>query len=219
MKQCILLLTLLFCLSLKAQGELLDVSATVNISSAHIQVEQHLKFNLPDTVKQIEIKALQLEGTELLFNNAISDNELLTGMPIATKGLTHLKLTSANPLKEVIIRYTLKVDKEIFYIPLFFTNLTAAGSENNFFKLRVAAPEIQKYNLLFPDVITTKKVVNHVSITNLELPALPSLLRLEKLSNKSKGVRFLNFVDGFVALIFLIIGGLVWKNRKRLIYG
>ena len=56
-------------------------------------------------------------------------------------------------------------------------------------------------------------------LITLEVPALPSLFKLELLSKEATGMQFATMVDWLVALLFVIIGIIIWNKRNLLKYG
>lgn len=221
MRNIILFLSVLYSCIVFGQGELLSVSAKVDLTKSVIDVEQVLKLDLPDSIQSIDIKNLHFEGTQIIFNSAIVGGNKLSVKEISSDGLTHLELTSnGKPLKEVLLNFKAEVQQGVFYLPLFFTNMSAASSENDFFKMTMKINTTEDYIIHFPNVDVTETITETIKTVSLEAPALPSVIRMELISkDEEKGLEFLDLVDWLVAFIFGVIGVLIWKNRKRLMHG
>lgn len=221
MKRFLLFLTLVYTFNITAQSELLSVSAEVDITTSAIIVQQNLILNLPDSVQVFKLKALDFKGTTLSDISAKSGETNLNLKESYSEGLNHIELTASNgiSLKDISITYKVEVDEANFYLPLFFTNLAAASSDNGFFKMNIKMLQKQAYIIHFPKVEIIEKTANNYKELIFEVPALPSLLRIELFSDEKSGFNFINTVDWLVGVIFVVIGFLIWKNRKKLMYG
>lgn len=220
MKYAVLILVLLHGFYAWSQGSLINVSAEADMSGTDIWMQQEFTVQLPDSVQSIALKALQFEGVALSAISIRSETEPLTYKTQKTKGLHHilLPLNLKEKTQSFKVRYKIQVQKELFYVPLFFTDLSAASSDNTFFKMDIKLPKEQPYHLYFPSLVTTEKSEGDLKRISFQLPALPSVLRMALPLEGGKKISFANKVDGAVALLFLGIGYLIWRNRKRLAY-
>ena len=122
-----------------------------------------------------------------------------------------------DPSDSIQLSYTVKVSKDIFYVPFFFSNLSAASSDDGFFKLNLISSE--SIHVHFPTTEMIEAMDGDVQRSSFELPALISGVRLELLNDSESPRDIVAIVDGSVALLFAGIGFLIWYNRKKLIYG
>ncbi|MCC1485104.1 hypothetical protein [Winogradskyella immobilis] len=205
--------------SIIAQSQLTSASAKVDMSTEVISVTETLNFKLPDSIHNITLKALKFQKIAIEIIEVISEDKNLDFQIIPDKGLHQIRITSKEQIKSINLNYKVDVKNNNIQIPLFFTDLSAATSENDFFIAEIKTNSNDYLNVLFPNVDLNESMENELKILRLEIPALPSVLRLERLSTKEKGFTFLSIIDGLVALIFVVIGILIWRNRKRLIYG
>jgi len=221
MKRGILFLTFLWAFAITAQSELLNVSAQVVINGSDIVVEQSLILNLPDSVQGFQLKALDFKGTTLSEISAKSENTNLNLTKSYTEGLNLIQLAANDSItfKNVVVKYKVAVEDADFYLPLFFTNLPAASSDNEFFKMNIKMLEKQAYAIHFPKVKTATKAANQYKEIMFQVPALPSLIRIELYSPETSKFNFIDIVDWVVGLVFVIIGFFIWLNRKKLMYG
>ncbi len=116
------------------------------------------------------------------------------------------------------LSYTVKVNKDLTEVPLFFTELSAVSSEEDFFTFELELPENQSVYFHFPttEVIQTPLVSEKQSIS-FNLPALPSMIRLEL--DESQASNKIAVIDISVGLIFLLIGLLIVRYRNVFRYG
>ncbi len=221
MKCFIHMLLLLGVVTLNAQGELTAVSIEVAMEDSVLRVRQTFALSLTDSVSSFEIKALQFEGTKLDFLAASLKGEALGITYIPERGMERLKLRKevGKPWSEVVCTYKVKVTDQQFYLPLFFTNFSAATSENDFCRLKLRMPQTENYRLLFPTVKWEESLNQTDKVVSLEVPALPAFLRLKRLDGNQGAFSLNDTVDLLAVFLFLGIGVLVWINRKRLSYG
>ena len=203
------------------QGQLTGVSTKINMLNSSIHIDQEFIVDLLDSINTITLKALNFRGATL-SNITINDDDIVMDKEVDTQKLKQFIVATrdAVPLKKVILSYTIQATNSEFYIPLFFTNLPAANSNIDFFKGSMQVNTNTDYNMLFPKVTLSEIEDNAVKEVMFNLPALPSMIRIQ--INQEENI--LNFWDGnnvdiLVALLFIGIGIIIWKNRKRLAYG
>lgn len=202
-----------------AQNELLGGSATIIIVEKKIHVEQLLEVQLPDSVSQLTLRILDFKGS-LLSDISIVSNEKETDFKDEkVEGLHTIKIISNEGFKQLKLSYWVTVREADFYIPFFFTDLPAVNSDNDFFKLNISLPKTQEYVLHFPNVALNETYKADSKNISLAVPALISVLRMELLESENQHIRFASLMDGLVGGIFVVIGILIWINRKRLAYG
>lgn len=221
MKRLVYILLLFGLTGLSAQGELTAVSVEVTMDDSVFQVRQTFSMSLADSVSSFQIKALEFEGTNLDFLAATLAGEELAYSKIPEEGMERLEVSkpAGKAWSAVVCTYEVKVTDQQFYLPLFFTNFSAATSENDFFSMQLRMPAAQNYTVLFPTVKVEESLNDTEKVLNLEVPALPSFLRLQRLEGEQRGLSLNATVDLLAVFLFLGIGILVWVNRKRLSYG
>lgn len=221
MKALILLFIVCSFWAVRSQSQLLGVSAWVDMTTEQIKVQEAFRFNVPDSVQSLEFKAIQFKGITVSIVSATTDGKTLTIEELKSKGLRHFKVKSSDnkSLQNVLLTYTVTKETESFYLPLFFTNVPGASSDDNFFTMEMQLPKNKEYQIHFPRVPIDEGIEGAVKKIRFQLPALPSLIRIELPIKQAKGLSFVTLVDASVALLFLGIGYLIWRNRKQLIYG
>lgn len=220
MKRLVYILLFLGVTGLSAQGELIAVSVEVAMEDSVFNVQQTFVLSLADSVSSFEIKALQFEGTSLDFLAATLAGEELALTKIPEEGMERLKVSkpARKAWSAMVCTYEVKVTSQQFYLPLFFTNFSAATSENDFFSLQVRMPATQNYRVLFPTMKLEESLNETEKVLNLEVPALPAFLRLQRFEGEQKGLTLNATVDLLAVFLFLGLGILIWINRKRLSY-
>ena len=203
------------------QGQLTGVTTTVNMLGPTIQITQEFALDLPDSIHRVTLKALNFKGTTLSNINVKANQEMATVKEAGAEQLKQFTVTGQDgvPLKNVMLSYTIAADHSNFYVPLFFTNLPAAHSDIDFFKGSLYLYVNTDYRILFPKVSLNEFPDNAIKEVVFELPALPSMIRLQIDPKDTLDFWEGNRVDMLVALLFIGIGFLIWKNRKRLAYG
>ncbi len=201
-----------------AQASLKAVSVDIDFKGTTVVVRQQFSMMVPDSVQKIHLKALEFKGTE--FKGVIAANGI---KPVKVEeqlqdGLRQLALSSDVGFDEITISYQLQIGQGILNLPLFFTELPAVPSKTDFFRMKMQMPEGLRYNLYFPGVPVEEQTHAGVKTVQLQVPALPSLIRME-LFYGEKETRLMDIVDIMVAFLFVGIGLLIWKYRKRLAYG
>lgn len=137
-------------------------------------------------------------------------------------GLQTFQATMQQAEKDGWIELSYMVDElgQVSEIPLFFTEFAAASSEEDFFSLELEIPEERSAFFHFP----TAKVLalpagSGNQLLSFSIPALPSMVRLELAEDVSNASFQVTLIDLGVALVFVLIGFLIFRYRKMLIYG
>ncbi|NNF33976.1 MAG: hypothetical protein HKN68_07700 [Saprospiraceae bacterium] len=217
-----LLLTLSFIVSslcLTANDGVQSVQANMIIQDGSIAIIEEISYELSNDPDSLIVKILPFEGSELfidsiLMNDAPQSYEILTMKPIIIIKLSSVK----NGMEKLIFHYRIAFNEASFFIPLFFSDLTATKSQSDFFNLKMNWSKDEDYNIHFPKVPMEVKENANQKFTTLEMPAAPSLVRMQRVEGHSS-LSFNQVVDLGVGAVFLLIGLLLWMNRKKLAYG
>jgi len=220
MKYVVLILLFISSAPNVAQQQLLGVDASIAVTPTHIKIEQHLKVTTEVASTSIVIKALQFKANQVAVISARASNEDLHIDTLGIKGLLQLELSSktSKPIEEIVVSYRIVNDTPQISIPMFFTDLEAASSDRDFFDLNIQLPKSQDYIIHFPTVNKNETTGDAVREIAFNMPALPSVIRMELLSGNEKTMRFVTKVDIAVALIFVGIGYVIWRKRRHLLY-
>ena len=202
-----------------AQSNLQGGSVLVEIVGKRIHVQEVLDLQLPDSVRQLRVRLLSFNGSSISNVSATSGEQTMTLEKQHSNGLTKIDLFSKEAIKQIELSYWVDTKESDFYIPLFFTDFPATNSDTNFFKIALRLPKTQEYALHFPNVLTNESLDGNLKEISLEVPALISTLRMEFFDGDKPSYGFASLMDGFVGFIFVIMGLIIWKNRKRLAYG
>ncbi|MEP1097545.1 MAG: hypothetical protein ABJG78_20680 [Cyclobacteriaceae bacterium] len=208
-----ILVCLLLSFCILGQSTIEKVVTEVRYEDQQFHVAQTLYFNLSGSTETIELKALRFKNMQI----GVVD---ISGFKyVQQHGDDLIRITlHVESIDSVELRYTVKATEKVFYLPLFFTNLAAASSEDGFFKMDLLA-QSQSIHVHFPTVETREITEEGVNRSSIELPALISGVRLELLDDSESPSDIVAIVDWSVALLFAGIGFLIWYNRKKLIYG
>ena len=211
------LLTLSGC-TLMAQSTLLGGSASLDVDVQKVQVQQTLELQLPDSVQQLRLRVLDFDRSALSNVSISVENKEIPFEASGTEGIRNFDLVSNKGFQQLDITYEVNFTQPDFYVPFFFTDLASEDSENGFFKIAISLPEAQAYTLHFPSLNTKERANDGNKMVELELPALISVLRMELIDGE-KTLGFASIMDGLVVFVFVVMGILIWMNRKRLVYG
>jgi len=207
------------------QGTILSAQAIISSIDNSFDVTESIQLGVDDTVTYLDFKMLLFERSvvsDVLVElkkdkNASTGSKTISYIDLSTDNLKVIRV----PIKEsqwIDLKYTVSSKQEMIDIPLFFTDLKASSSDKDFMKILLESSTLTSYKMYFPLANPTESVSPLTNIyTTYSLPALNSLIRLKNVSGKSDYGLIL--VDVGVALIFVLVGLLIWFNRKKLIYG
>ncbi|MEM9362050.1 MAG: hypothetical protein AAGA43_05415 [Bacteroidota bacterium] len=206
---------------LHSQGELAKASTLIGVLDDEVVVKQNLHLNFSDTTKNFTLKMLVFEGNELRDLSIYSDGKSIPINGDEDDGLITIPIEwpSGNLSNILELVYTVEMETKDQYIPFFFTNLAATNSDDDFFTIELRMDKNMNYTLSFPNVKMTEKYTNEWKQINFQIPALTSMLRLEVHDGPKTDIALATWMDGLVALIFAVMGIVIWMNRKRLAYG
>lgn len=204
--------------ALSAQNSLLGGRASLNVEGQKVRVQQILEVQLADSVQQLRLRVLDFDGSSLSNVSISAKNKSIPFEVSRTEGIQNVDMESVEGFQQLEITYEVDVAQADFYVPFFFTDLASADSENGFFKIAINIPEAQAYTVHFPNGNRKESIRDGKKRIALEVPALISVLRMEVLDG-DKTLGFASLMDGLVILVFLVMGVLIWMNRKRLVYG
>ncbi|AXT20114.1 hypothetical protein D7030_03065 [Flavobacteriaceae bacterium AU392] len=221
MRKTAFLFVVFFTVIIGAQSELTSASVEIDIKdTSYIEVKQTLLLNIPDSIQQLNLKLLKFEGISVTLNKVNSNKEMINFTKEDSKELQEIILFSnGRPFQTIELNYSVQVENEEFYLPLFFTELLASSSDNDFFNARIKMQNNQNIIMHFPNVELTENVEFNKKNITMQVPALPSLFRMEFTSETVSRASVTAIVDWVIALVFVLIGIIIWRNRKQLMYG
>jgi hypothetical protein len=216
------LLTLIFIISsfcLSANGGVKSVEASVKINGSVAAISETIYFEIPDSVRSVVIKALPFEGSQVFIDSLKLDHELLSYEVLSMNPIILLRvpigMLSSNKLT---FHYRVKVKEKSFFLPLFFSELHSLNSDTDFFAMEIIWSQNENYTIHFPKVPMKVNHEGNEEVVSFQLPAAPSLIRMEMTDGKS-GFSINQLIDISVGVVFLIIGFVLWIFRKKLAYG
>ncbi|MDT0608004.1 hypothetical protein [Croceitalea rosinachiae] len=221
MKKVFVLIFLLATGASQSQGKLAGASALVKLKQDTTIIRQNLYLNLPDSTKQLSLKILEFEGNKLLNVSIHSSGQNIAIKSQGTNGLITIpiELPIENFSDKLELVYTVETKTTDRYIPFFFTDLSASNSDNDFLTIKLESANDLNYTLLFPNVETTERDTDVMRQIDFQIPALTSMLRLEIHDGPKTHIALAIWMDSLVAVIFIIMGIVIWLNRKHLAYG
>lgn len=213
MRIIVILVFVHFSSALLAQSTLESVSVQIRYEDDQFQISQTLHLNLSGSTETVTLKALKFDGLTI----GAVDIPGLRYSQVHKDELIEIQVEVA-PSDSIQLSYAIKTSSETFYLPLFFTNLSAASSDDGFFKMDLISSS-KFIHVHFPTVEIRETIEGGTNRTSFELPALISGVRLELLNDSESPRDIVAIVDWSVALLFTGIGFLIWYNRKKLIHG
>ncbi len=211
---------LCFTLNLFGQGQVTSILVTVDLQPKTINVHQELAINLPDSIPSMTLKLLKFNQSISSINMVLVNEKKITLQEeTQQEGIRHFSINTPKDesIKKLSISYSLNNTKTKTDIPLFFTELPATHSDADFFKASIHFAQGLDYNINYPKVELEEMTTTNGTTVQFDLAALPSVLRFEK-DNKQQ-IKSETMIDFGAGFLFLIIGGIIYKNRKRLAYG
>ncbi len=199
---------------LLAQSSLEAVFTNVDHRNGQFIVNQTFRIAHEGPSTSIELKALKFGGS-FLGSIKANTNEYVE---LHTDDLITIKLDDYQ-LDSIELTYTIEPTEELAYLPLFFSNLSAASSDDDFFKIDLNSPSDKFIHIYFPTVELIRSIKSESNVVSFELPALISGVRLEVLNDNEAPGNLVAVVDWGVGVLFVGIGFLVWYHRKKLIHG
>ena len=140
----------------------------------------------------------------------------------ATDVLQTFQVTHEAPQSEcwVAVEYMMVKGKGLTEIPLFFSEFPASSSREDFFTYEFKVPEGESVHFHFPTTaLKTNRSKQGKELRSFVLPALPSMIRLELDDDVRQASFQVTLIDLSVAGVFLVIGLLIYRYRKKLVYG
>ncbi len=214
------LAAILFCFicpSLFGQGLLRKVSLVVHDSAEGYEIEQKFTLQLDSASPTFILKSLHFQGSLIKVNSVEGNHDI--DYEVAMTNPLAIDVSTTDKLSELTVSYVVKTRRKSFYLPLFYTNLTATSSNDDFFTASINSNQMELLRLHFPSTQIDMEGATKDGILTFQLPALPSVLRMEKADNPTAGILFTTVVDLAVILVFIIISFLIWRKRKQLFYG
>ncbi len=226
MRSALLIFVLLSSIAAIGQSKLtgVRVSAEYLTDSKQYQITERLYFDTLVADKYLTIKRLLLEeggGPDKGETPDISTNARIENTTVKQNLVEiQLKVLSKQEGNWLEVKYVISEAPAITNIPLFFTELSAASSDEQFFQFSLNLPAHQSYYFHFPSgPVAERPGLDGQKQLSFTMPALPSVVRLELMEEDRTAAQLTTLIDIAVALIFGIIAVLIWAYRKKLIYG
>ncbi|MDW3191088.1 MAG: hypothetical protein R8G66_01950 [Cytophagales bacterium] len=203
------LILLLLNHSIWAQIKLDGVRVFIEETETSIEVKATYLTLIDDQVDTLQLKALNFSGSSILqlkVNSFISSIDFGSDFSIVTIPFSGQKPETITLSYQVTPGYKGE-------LPIFFSDWQSSSSDQDFFQLQMKVME--GTSLLFPAETQAEDVGEFMNI-KAELPATVSMIRID---DSGTGNARIKRVDQMVIVLFLIIGVLIWFNRKRLIHG
>ena len=206
-------------LSLTANGSIDGVDFRMEVSDAVINIEEVISFSTVSGLNHVKLKLLSDYDSQVTIDSLSLNNKSLAFEITDLNPVLEIKL----PLEEVgegtiEVYYHIESAGDVNTIPVFFTDLAASNSDSDFFDAEFQWDQNDEIRIRFPSSNYETSLTNGKKISRLELPALPSMIKLQRGFSQS-GPDVNEWVDWGVAIIFLFIGGILWKFRRKLSYG
>ncbi len=226
MRWLLIILGLIISNGLFAQSKIDQVAIEAKTIDGIFYVTEKLHVSLMDTVTVLNLKSINFSGSEIskVIVQVNDDQRLATDLSyelVNNEGLYHIKIGIPDAKLRVIqVSYLVTTKQKEVYLPLFFTDLAAAASENDFFNMLISYPENESFYLHFPagNLVRSNEISGYETI-QFNLPALASVVRLERLASHTSSPFYIKAIDWATALLFIAIGIIIWFYRKKLIYG
>ena len=204
---------------LMANGGVERVDVQLELEGGMAYLKETITFTEVDSLNQVRLKSLPLNGSELLLDSLVSGKQTLSVDIESLDPLLEMVLDTKDILnKTITLHYRVRTPDGSFYLPIFFTEFTASNSEADFFSMEMNWPPNKNYQVQFPKVpLMTNEEGDNIQ-TSLVLPALPSMIKMKR-SDQNEVDQLDLWVDWGVAFVFFVIGVILWINRKKLSYG
>ena len=192
-----------------AQIKLEGVRVFIEETETSIDVKTTYLTVIEDQADTLQLKALNFKGSSI---QQLKVNTFTSSVDFGADLNTVTILVSGQKPETITLSYQVTPGYK-GEIPIFFSDWQSSSSDQDFFQLEMKV--LEGTNLLFPAEIQAKDGGDFMSIKT-ELPATVSMIRID---DSGTGNAWIKRVDQMVIVLFLIIGSLIWFNRKKLIHG
>ena len=206
-----------------SQTKLTGVAVEVQyqLDAKQYSVKEVMNFDTLMAGETLKLKSLILNGSKETEPFIASRNAQFKvkkiSQDLAEFDLQVWRNTSDNLLE---VTYLVEEASGTTDIPLYFTELPAASSNEGFFRFEMDVPEKQSYHFRFPSVTLEEAMMdNGYKKVSFSMPALPSMVRLSLLEEDAEAPMATAVIDIAVAATFIFIALLIWRYRKKLVYG
>lgn len=205
---------------LMAKGQTLE-GVQVHLSGhwPRLEMRETLTFAFGEIQSNITLKALQRTGVDLSEIVLLENDRPIAFDKSTEKGLLQIKTSLASKSGVVVLHYVILCDSRNMDLPLFFTEFAASSSEDDFFSMTMEMPATVQPFMHFPTVDLEESMSGANKVLTFQLPALPSMIRMELLESGEPAPIYTQIADGLVILVFVLSAALIWTNRKRLFHG
>lgn len=211
MKFAVTLLLFISAFSLSAASSL-SVKVSCKEADGLFRISQTFEIETEDGENSLLFEALIYEGSRLSnfdvrhFNFQINREEGKFILEVEPK---------RTGIQTMVVTYEVTMGKN-GEIPLLYAHFPTKSATENFFELSFKS--MKDYQILFPAVPTTAVESQDAIQQELILVESPSMIRIRD-SAHSKGIDLILTIDILVIFLFLVISWLIWRFRKRFMYG
>ncbi len=188
----------------------------VRLEQDAILVREILSFDTPDSIKRIQLSAIDVGA-------GVNLEEILTSgfrtTPLRQVNLYEMDLVWNAPSAPLRFGFSYRVDRnDPVTVPIFFPKVGADDASAEFCSLKVFCDPETHLEFSFPFGEKAVNSIDELRLYQWQLQALPSMLRFKE-HNQPVRISTYDTIDMLVAVLLLVIGWFIWKNRSKLSYG
>ena len=218
MKALLIGLLIGYSVCLQANDGVDSVIVEIEMKEDVLIVKQSIYITVVDEFDDFLIRALVIEESQVFIDTIHIDQQPTSFETLDMTPTLDFKLKVSNENSRIDVYYRLNEIGDEITLPLFFTSLSALNSEADFFNASIFRTVDQHFSVVFPRVPIEDMETGMFKITSFNLPAAPSMIRLNRVNSDESG-KNIQWVDWMVGVVFLIIGLILWINRKKMSYG
>ena len=218
MKRLLIVLLIGYTASLTANNGVDSVTVEVEMEEELLIIKQSIFITVVDELDDFLLRALPDEDSQLFIDTIHIDQQPTSFETVDMTPTLDLKFNVSKQDNRIDVYYRLNRVADEITVPLFFTSLSALNSEADFFYTSIFRTIDQHFNVVFPRVPIEEKEDGMNKTSSFSLPAAPSMIRLKRVDSTAEADD-IHWVDWIVGMVFLLIGLILWINRKKLSYG
>ena len=206
--------------SQQKKGIVTQASFSAKVLSVENKVEVEVDYKLKnDSSNQVKIKGLLFDNKQITFSSVLLNEQNVSADFSRNDDLLSMPLRIPDSLfqKEVNI----KLHYEVFYQPhenllditlaVIYIDWPSDRSANDPFEASVTLP--RSFDLIETFPSTNWEMLSE-SRYHTEVPAIPSMLRIKAVGQKTGGFSFSYIIDISVAMVLMVLLVLAWRKLK-----